>query len=98
MTDADFLTEFGVGWTAVGMEGAEEVGTVARIFIFIVTVGRCPATIEHAVLYGVLKEGSICLQKNRKRRVLMQNSSGQTRRAALHGSCPAWQSFVRPGS
>ena len=41
MTDADFSPEFGVGWTAVGMVGAEEAynAKVRILFILIVTTG-----------------------------------------------------------
>ena len=40
--DAEFLTEFGVDWTDVGMVGAYETGNVmARLFILIVRVSRC---------------------------------------------------------
>ena len=37
LTDAAFLTEFGVGWTAVGMVGVQELGnTMVRISVVIV--------------------------------------------------------------
>ena len=42
MEDAEFLTEFGVGWTAVGMVGAEDLGNVITriLFVLIVTSNR----------------------------------------------------------
>ena len=41
MEDAEFSPETGVGWTAVGMVGAEEDGNaMARLFILIVTSNR----------------------------------------------------------
>ena len=41
MKDAEFLPEFGVGWTIVGMVGAGEVDNamVRILFILIVTTG-----------------------------------------------------------
>ena len=42
ITDAEFLPEFGVGWTAVGMIGVEESDNAIarRLFILIVTSNR----------------------------------------------------------
>ena len=51
MTDAEFLTDFGVDWTAVGVVGAEEVvNAMARFCVLIVTSNRGVATIEHVVV------------------------------------------------
>ena len=38
ITDTDFLPEFGVGWTAVGMVGVEESGNVIGRMFFVLTV------------------------------------------------------------
>ena len=39
MADEELSTEFGMGWTAVGMVGAEETGSVmVRIFILFILI------------------------------------------------------------
>ena len=68
-------------WVAVCMIGAEEVGNaIAKLFIPVVIPGGA-ATSECTAGRDVAR-GKVV-----KRRILIQNSSVQSWRAALYGSC-----------